>query len=253
VAERRDLTPLAELTAIARELPVHRLGVLAQAAQALQREIQVEVGEGSDIASDAFVEDFSGRLLVYHAFHEQKLTKKTFEFVFRGASRAAGRSADITASAVNPGADVKVDGVAYSLKTEGAKSMTKKAIVVSKFMEARWIRECRTGADFAREVRDRVVEHLGKYERILTLRAFETQRAFEYSLVEIPLSLLERVGELEADDFTPRTKSGGSSAKVRVGGQPAFTLRLDGSVEKVTLGSLQTRLCTHHATWKVER
>ncbi len=241
------------LLAAARQLPEARLGVLIDLAVALRRQVSTRAEADSAIATAAFAEDFSGRLLAYHAFHEQKLTKKTFEYVFCAASRAAGHNAVITTSSVNAGADVTVDGVAFSLKTEGAKSMSKSAITVSKLMEARWIRECRTPQDFADEVRSRVVDHLGEYERIITLRAFEKPNYFDYDLVEIPVAILRLVEGLTADNFTPRTANGGSSARVLRDGEEVFTIRLDGSVEKITISGLKTSVCTHHATWRVGR
>jgi Type II site-specific deoxyribonuclease len=244
---------LKELVRIAKGLPEDRLGVLIDLADALGRNITVNVNPKSDLATTSFAENFSGRLLAYHAFHEQKLTKKTFEFVFCAASHAAGRKASITTNSVNAGADVTVDGVAFSLKTEGAHSMTKSEITVSKLMEARWIRECRKPEDFAREVTTRVVEHLNEYERIITLRAFERPKYFEYDLIEIPLKVLRSVGRLKAVDFSQRTPNGGSSARVTYSGETAFTLRLDGSVEKITVSGLRTSLCVHHATWRVNR
>jgi hypothetical protein len=245
-----------ELNAVvsaAKKLPVHRLGVLLEMTKALGRDIGVEINPASDLATPAFVEDFSGRLLTYHAFHEQKLTKKTFEYVFRGANQAANRTAVITGNSVNAGADIVVDGVAFSLKTEGAKSMSKGSITISKLMEARWIRDCKSQSDFSRQVTTKVVEHLREYERIITLRAFDRKGYFEYDLVEIPVALLLAVDTLQPSDFTDRTRSGGSSAKVTCAGSDAFTLRLDGSVEKITVSGLRTSLCLHHATWRVDR
>ncbi|MBX6763926.1 MAG: hypothetical protein IRY88_09630 [Rubrobacteraceae bacterium] len=237
----------------AQRLRPQRLDVLIELAATLGRHVAVDVDPDSDLMTAEFVEDFSARLIAYHAFHEQKLTKKTFEFVFRGACRAAGRRAEITSSPVNPGADVTVDGVPFSLKTEGACSMSRDRITISKLMEARWIRECRTPEDFARETVTRVVDRLRSYRRILVLRAFSSGAQFEYHLVEIPLGVLMQVQHLTAADFSDRTNNGGSNAHVEIDGKIAFTLRLDGSVEKVTVSGLRLHFCRPHATWRVER
>lgn len=245
-------SPLAALTQLAGRLTPQRQVLLLELAQALTRTIDVKAERGSDILSTAFVEDFTGRVLAYHAMHEEKMTKKTFEYVFCGASRAAGRAAEITGSPVNPGADVTVDGSKFSLKTEAAQGISADTITISKLMEARWIRECRTGADFAREVSSHVGGHLDHYERMLTLRAFDLEDgSVEYSLVEIPLTVLRQVRTLRPADFSERTKNGGSSAKVTVNGRPAFTLRLDGSVEKITVSGLRVDVCRKHGSWRV--
>jgi hypothetical protein len=245
-------SPLAALTQVAANLTPQRQALLLELAEALTRTIDVTIDRGTDILTPAFVEDFTGRVLAYHAMHEEKMTKKTFEYVFCGASRAAGRAAEITGSAVNAGADVTVDGSKFSLKTEAAQGISAEAITISKLMEARWIRECRTGADFAREVSSHVGGHLEHYERMLTLRAFDlADGTVEYNLVEIPLAVLRQVKALRASDFSERTKNGGSSAKVTVNGRPAFTLRLDGSVEKITVSGLRVDVCRRHGTWRV--
>jgi len=242
---------IERLLRAATRLHPQRLDVLLELAVALGRDVAVSVDPDSDLMTPEFVEDFSARLIAYHALHEQKLTKKTFEFVFQGACRAAGQNAKITSSPVNPGADITVDGVPFSLKTEGARSMSRAKISISKLMEARWIRECRSSQDFAQETVAHVVEHLQSYRRMLVLRAFSVAAGFEYHLVEIPLDVLMQVQHLTAADFSPRTDNGGSSAHVHVGDAIAFTLRLDGSVEKVTVSGLQIEFCMKHGVWRV--
>lgn len=247
------MSRIQRLVEAAQRLHPQRLDVLIELAATLDRHVDVDVNPNSDLMTAEFVEDFSARLIAYHAFHEQTLTKKTFEFVFQGACKAAGRRAEITSSPVYPGADVTVDGVPFSLKTEGARNMSRDRITISKLMEARWIRECRTPEDFARETVTRVVDHLRSYRRILVLRAFSSRAQFEYHLIEIPLDVLMQVQHLTAVNFSDRTDNGSSSAHVEIDGEIAFTLRLDDSVEKITVSGLRLRFCRRHATWRVER
>ncbi len=247
------MSDLDELIVVALKLSDARLGALVELAISLSREVRVDVAAGSDLATPEFVDELSEHLLVHHATTDRKLTKKAFEFAFRAACRARRWAAELDANPNNPGADVTADGVAFSLKTEGAKDMARDKITISKLMEARWIRECRTGEQFRAAVADHVVDHLDEYERILVLRAFESDTEFTYDLMEIPVDLLSRVADLSAEDFRPRTKSGGSSARVRVDGARAFTLGLDGSVEKVTVNGLVTSLCVRHGTWVVDK
>ena len=56
-----------------------------------------------------------------------------------------------------------------------------------------------------------------------------------------------------SDDFSPRTKSGGTSARDLFNESHAFTLRLDGSVKKITVAGLAVAACQTHATWRVAR
>ncbi len=241
-----------QLIALIAELHPTQVDLLREMATAMLQEVQETVNRTSDIVVPNFNVNFRNRLLVHHATNEAKLTKKAFEYAFCGASRAAGRRAMITANPVYPGRDVVVDETAYSLKTEAAAGISATRLTISKLMEARWIRECRTGDDFARETTRRVMEHLDQYERIVVLRGFDAAPCtVRYDLVEIPLPLLRRVRHLTAADFSPRTQNGSSRAIVRVDGRDAFSIRLDGSVEKITVSGLQADRCVPHAVWRI--
>jgi hypothetical protein len=233
-------------------MPPGRVSLLVEMAKALERQVQSRVDPSSDIVTPDFESDFSGRLLLFHAMHDAALTKKTFEYFFRGACRAAGRTAEITENSVHPGEDVIVDGQKFSCKTEGGKSIRRDIIHISKFMEARWIRECNTGADFCRLTRSKVGDHLAHYERIVSFRSFLSWNHVDYELIEIPKQVLAGIDSLDPSDFSRRTKNGSSSATVQNRrGQSTFVLSLDGSVEKVTIRMLGTRFCQRHATWRV--
>ena len=243
---------LAAIQKEAKTLPKERQKLLLEFAEALHGTIRIAANSRSDICSKDFSENFGARLLVYHAFHEQKMTKKTFEFAMKRASLDTGKNAEITTSQTNPGEDIIIDGVRFSLKTEGAKSMSKSKITISKLMEARWIRECESKADFCRQSKHKILPHLESYSRILSLRAFDPEGgAFAYELVEIPLSLLNRVGKLSPDDFSEKSKSGGSRATISENGKNLFSLTLDGSVEKVTISNLLVSECQIHGRWEV--
>lgn len=247
------MNKLETLISEAKKLSPQAIDILLEMIAALNRPIDVNIEKDSDIATDEFVADFTGRLASYHAFNEQKLTKKTFEFIFKNACLAAGRQAEITQNSVFAGADVIVDGTSFSLKTEGAKSMNKNSIVISKLMEARWIRDCQNAEELCHAARERVVAHLQKYDRILVLRAFEDESCFRYVLREVPPELLMKIGQSSPTDFSPRTKNGSSRTTVFENGEKAFSLTLDGSVEKITISGLSTALCKHHASWRVTK
>lgn len=248
------MATLADLRKTAKSLHPAQLDLLVSMAAAMSRGVEERIESASDIVSAEFNVNFSNRLIIHHATHDEVFKKKSFEYAFCGASRAAGRSATIVSNPTNPGTDVIVDGTSFSLKTEAARSINPNKIKISKLMEARWIRDCKTKADFARETSRRVTQHLQEYERILVLRAFDRDTEVQYDLVEIPRDLLLLVRELVAKDFTRRRQtSGGSSAKITVAGQRAFSLRLDGSVEKVMIEGLSITLCVSHGTWIIPK
>lgn len=229
--------------------------ILETLVEGLSAKCVEQVAAQTDIVDPVFAKNFRQRLLIHHATHEEVFKKKTFEFAFKAALIAAGRKAEMETDDTSPGYDVIVDGVKYSLKTEAGKSINPKFITISKLMEARWIRECQTGEDFQQGMAH-LLEHFSHYERVVMLRAIRVTTPFTgvlYSLVEIPLDLFMKVREILASDFGPRgNKSGGSSAVVKVGGKYAFRLRLDGSVEKVTISRLDVALCKVHASWTVQ-
>ena len=219
---------------------------------AFEKKITAEIDPNSDICTTKFSEDFQNRLVLYHAMNAEALSKKTFEYALRGACRFDGRRADLDANPTHPGTDIEIDGVGFSLKTEAARSISRTTLTISKLMETRWIRECQNGADYLEGVRKHIITHLLKYQRILVLRAFAiNEQLYEYHLVEIPVDILRLSAGLLASDFKSRTKNGSSSADVVMDGKKAFSLSLDGSVEKVTIRSLDLRLCTLHGKWTV--
>jgi hypothetical protein len=246
------MEPVEQLVQVVRQLNPVQIALLLEMANAMTRKIKEDINPNSNILTPEFTANFSNRLLMHHATHEEKLSKKAFEYAFASASMSAGKPAQIVSSSTNPGADVLVDRVAFSLKTEASAKLKRDQITISKLMEARWIRDCKNSTDFARGTATRVVGHLQKYQRILMLRAYDVSESeIKYDLVEIPHSLLLQIGNLTADDFTDRTQSGGSRADVYVSGSKAFTLRLDGSVEKVMILGLDLRMCLVHGSWTI--
>jgi type II restriction enzyme len=243
----KELQQLREITS---RLTATQLMLLIQMASALQRQIEVEFDSDSDIATDIFREHFGNRLLIHHAVTEEKLKKKTFEYAFRDSAKAAGRQAEITASDVFSGADLIVDRVKYSMKTEAQKNIRKNRITISKFMEARWIRD-KNAEELSREANERIRRHLANYERILILRSFTLDASqIRYDLVEIPHAILMLATQLHSRNIILSTRgNGGGNAVIRLNGSEVFTLRLDGSVEKVTISGLWVDFCQIHASW----
>ena len=218
----------------------------------MMRRVEETVNPNSDFVTPRFTANFRNRLLIHHATNEAKLTKKAFEYAFKGASEADGRTGFITTSDTFSGVDVTIGGVRFSLKTEASKDIRAEQIAISKFSEARWIQQQTTIEDLAREAATRIPAHLNNYDRILVLRARELSGAhLHYEIVEIPRDLLGRVATLTAANFSARTAQGGSSAKVAINGRPAFTLRLDGSDGKVTIAGLRISECVRHVSWVI--
>jgi hypothetical protein len=244
---------LNELVQAASRLSQAQVDILLEMVEALSSPIDQMLHPNSDFVDAAFAEQFSNRLRIHHATTSQKFKKKAFEYAFVEAARRGGHEASLAASATTPGADTVRGGVRFSLKTEASINISINSITISKFSEARWIRECRSPLDFCRGVQSRIPRHLSEYDRIITLRAIDQgSGCVRYDLVEIPIEVLRRVETLTPEDFSPRTKHGSSSAAVfDLTGHRLFRIRLDGSVEKVTISGLPVSACVIHASWIV--
>lgn len=246
------LTKLQKLLKASEGLDSGQIDLLVEMANALKQVIESKINPDSDVLTAHFTSVFSNRLKLYHATHAEKFKKKTFEYAFQQASIAAGRVATINPDSTYPGSDIVVDGVSFSLKTEAAKSINKHRIKISKFMEARWIRDCKSKRAFAKAIKTQIIPHLSNYERILVLRAFDTSDGrVKYDLIEVPKAILMQMEKLKEKDFSPRTKNGSTVAFVKKGKETVFKLRLDGSVEKVTIEQLLVKRCIFHGSWLI--
>lgn len=249
------MSELDELMRVAGDLEPGRVKMLTDIAQSLSQDVEKQINSCSDLVTEDFAEAFAGRILIHHALTASVMKKKRFEYALQQTARAVGHDAVLSRSSTNPGEDIRIDGVTFSLKTEAAKNIHPDKITISKFQEARWIRGCHTPSEFAEGTRRHVGRHLDQYERILILRVFEMEenpmfgRRVRYDLVEIPLSVLRKVLDLPDEAFDEESKAGSSGANIREGERRLFRLTLDGSVEKVTIRSLLVDACIEHGSW----
>ena len=218
----------------------------------LEAKLQISVKiHDSDLVSENFDKRFRAALLVHHSVNLHTLDKKAFEYSFRDSLRADGRTAELDPSSTYPGADIAVDSIPISLKTEGAKSTKREFIHISKLMESAWMKPFKKLEDFQKGISDHILKHLGKYERMFSLRAFSIPNGQEYELVEIPLEILRAASLVRTEDLSPITKAHGTHAWVKWDGVRAFRLTFDGSDDKITIASLARHLCKIHAEWRV--
>ena len=205
------------------------------------------------LTENAF-EYFSMRLAAHHAFSSTVLKKENFEHILEQAFARTGVPAQRANSMTTRGADLRVDGVRLSLKTEAAQNIDARYITISKLMEAAWIKRITTREDIPPYITSMVLPHFQNYDRIFILRSYPDQRrasCVRYDLREIPKVILEQIGALTADQFTQLTTTRTTSAVVRADGRAAFKFRLDGSDDKLTINQLDVNLCPLHAWWSL--
>jgi hypothetical protein len=217
--------------------------------------VECEYSTDSNIINKNSADIFGLRLLLFHHFTNQPLTKKAFEFQLCSTFNLTERPCEVIENSTLPGADLFLtqEKTKISLKTEGAKSIKSESITISKLMEARWYRDCTNEDLLFKMILQKVCPHLEEYDRIFTLRSFPdySNRTVRYDLVEIYKNLLLLLSDRKNLEFSARTKGGSVTVSVKDGIERAFSLVFDASVEKVTLQNLPTHRCFQHASWNV--
>jgi type II restriction enzyme len=227
--------------------------LLRRIERAFRLRIDTWINEDSKLVTPEFESAFRTRLLFHHSVTDEVLNKKSFEYTFRDAMRVSGRTSEINYSSTARGYDVLVDKDRYSLKTEAQRNIQANSMHISKLMECAWLRYVEGSREtLIKRIEEFVLPHFEQYDRILMLRIFRgPENYYKYVLVEIPKQMLLAIKDLKADDFVAINQRHGTTARVKYQGVNAFTLRFDGSDEKVTLSSLRIDLCITHVTWKI--
>lgn len=216
-------------------------------ASALAEEPRYRI-ESSDIVTDDLAAYLGYHFALYHALTADVVKKRAFERALVTAARTDGRLVEVPSSQTNPGHDVSIDGVTFSLKTEASRAISTTGVTISKLMESAWTKALRSEKDALIGL-ERILVHLDRYDRVLMLRVFRNADSTRYELLEIPKSVIMSMKDLSILDFTPITPAGSTKAVVRCADQTAFTLVFDGSDNKITIRNLRVALCRLHATW----
>lgn len=200
----------------------------------------------SDLIDECMLETLGDALRIHHCFSKEPLSKDRFEYALERAARICGHTADLAPKG-NPGHDITMNGLRYSLKTEAAKNIKSDFVHISKFMElgkGDWDLDTQ---------RMRYFKHTEGYDRIITFRCLSKKTSlWHYELVEIPKSLLLEAasGQLRvAEDSTQNPKP----FYYYIYGQEndlKFQLYFDGGTErKLQVQNLRKSLCIVHASW----
>lgn len=208
-----------------------------------------------DFLTESAFEYFAMRLAAHHAFSSHVLKKENFEHILEQSFKRTGIEAKRAESMTLRGADLTVDNVTLSLKTEGARTLREGHIVISKLMEAAWIKQVVTKNDIPDFIKSMVVPHFANYQKIFILRSYPDPKRRDhtrYDLREIDKGLLSLIADLEPSDFSPLSAKRSTSAKVKSNGKTMFHFRLDGSDDKLTITHLDVNACPLHAWWSLK-
>lgn len=244
-----DLQTLAEAT---ERLSDSQMKLVLRMVRAMQEPVEGYVARESDILQEDVATAFANQLVLHHATHDERLNKKSFEYLFKYANEAAGRTATINQNTTLAGADIVVNGERFSLKTQSDGGIKPHAVYVQKFMEARWMRDCETREALARELSARVGHHLTQYDRVLMLRGHKPAGgSVRYELLEIPKDVLGLMVSLTPEMLSEKNTFGSAGADLHDSKGIAFRVLLDGSVEKVRIFNLRIDRCILHGWWQV--
>ena len=209
----------------------------------------------SDIATEGFICEISDRLILHHQASLIPLTKDKFEYAMVDALNASGNIATKNPNGI-PGADIIVNGSPWSLKTQADKNIKVNLIHISKFMElgkGSW-----NNSEDMLALRNRMYEHMNKYDRIFTLRCFTentatNDRIYKYELVEIPKNLLykSKLFDIEIQNSSRQTPKP-AKCFVYEGQNLLYELYFDGGAErKLQIRKINKDNCIVHATWSL--
>jgi type II restriction enzyme len=206
--------------------------------------------EGQGWFTDETLLNFGEAMRVHHCFSIEPFSKDKFEYVLVAVLKMSGVDASLAPKG-NPGHDATIDGTKVSLKTQADKKISSTKIWISKFMElgkGTWGHE----VNDIDGMRNRFLDHLKGYDRILTLRALKKSPDWCYELVEIPKSVLEKAKDGILEIKSNSTQNGSKPGYCRVEDDKGqlFCLYFDGGSErKLQVRGLRKDACLVHATW----
>ena len=167
--------------------------------------------------------------LVERAFRR---TKKPFTWI-----EPTGRN--------QPKHDLLVEDVRISLKTETGRGTDPEKILITKL--------CTTEKEpwAAADLIQRVVDHLGRYDLILMLRAVWQLPIIKYQLLEIPIELLRLVQTAQLVEVGRRKGRRSLGADIWDEGELVFHVHFDAADGKCQVRNLPVSRCKAIHLWEV--
>ena len=98
--------------------------------------------------------------------------------------------------------------------------------------------------------RNMPVEHLGRHDRMLMLRAIWGKLAFRYQLVEIALPLLKKLASVQYVEVGKRAGRKSLGGNVMESGKILFHVHFDGADGKCQVRQLPVERCSILREWE---
>ena len=140
-----------------------------------------------------------------------------------------------------------VENTRISIKTETGSNTNPKQITITKLCTTErepWEPKILIG---------RVKEHLSRYDVVLMFRAVWTPKAIHYQLVEIPVEILRRIGDVTLEPVGRRRGRQSLGADVLWHGEKVFRVHFDASDGKCSIRGLGLQYCGILEEWDVRR
>jgi hypothetical protein len=169
-----------------------------------------------------------------------------FEALVEQAFRLAGRQKrELIPTAPNsPQYDLLVAAVRLSIKSETGKITRPDKISLTKLCTTE------TGDWTPAALVAHAIAHLGRYDRMLLLRAVWAEDAFDYQLLDVPLGLLGKMREARFEEVGKRKGRRSVAADVMDGDAKLFRVHFDGADGKCQIHQLLVRLCRMLRAWR---
>lgn len=219
--------------------------ILDSTRAALSRPASFRVGDRTFLSAEDSIY-ICKRLQLHHSITRQPLNKEAFEYLLVDVFSRKGVPAEKIQRRDYPGEDVRIGFEKWSLKTETGKDTRPGQIHFTKFMECAWQKDYKDPVDYVEDAVQRILNHLSRYDRILTLRFFVMTGIYE--IVEVPKELIEVVQYVEEDQLSLRTRRGGITMYLESTRNRGIRFRFDGSDDKLVLTGIPVDRCIRHLT-----
>lgn len=235
--------------------------ILSNVEKALNEDHTCWRNPKSWIVNDSFLDMFACCLKAHHATHSAKkrANKKQFEYIFEASCNWRGIEAVIEEKQKRPEdvhllGDIQED---FQLKSEAAKNLKCEEIYISKYREARAIRDCTTKKKLIEFIHDVIIPHTQSYKSIFMLRSQKIPRKeqVQYKLLEIPTEVVRSISGVKSQHIQiHRGKNKSYTVKTYIPGKKDFVMDwyFCGGVEKVSVKNLHIKSCLEHANWTVK-
>ena len=248
-------THLRNLYTSLRDLTDGQIGWIETVVEQFHKPSSFQCSPDSDLINACVLQDFGDALRIHHCFSKEAFTKDKFEYAFERVLNLC-KIPTALAPRGNPGHDITIRGVPFSLKTQANKGISHRFLHISKFMElgkGTWTDQ---EEDF-RGLREQFFRHMESYDRILSLRRLRRTRTYAWhdELVEIPKNLLleAKNGVLRIMHHSRQFPKPAYYDVTDSSGDSKFQLYFDaGGERKLQIKGMKKAYCIVHAEWCFE-